>query len=209
MKVRAQALAAALVLASGSAASAQPAGGSSGVWSSMRGTLPGGVAEPSTDETRGFWSQTGEGLKTIWTGGGSDIFVPGYLWHMPWKYSDEQIARYNTAALGLGYGRTLRGAGSRPRMVYGVVSADSYSRLQYMVGYAWRARWRPGRGAFSFGGGYTAMLIGRYDRFRYAPIPIALPLGSIGVDRLELMGAYVPGFEVTYLFLKVNVGTGQ
>jgi palmitoyl transferase len=78
-----------------------------------------------------------------------------------------------------------------------------------MVGYLWRARWRPVGGTFSLGGGYTVMVIGRHDRLRYAPLPVALPLGSVGVDRFELMGAYVPGFEVAYLFLKVNVGTAR
>ena len=78
-----------------------------------------------------------------------------------------------------------------------------------MAGYAWRAKWRPGGKAFSLGGGYTAMLIGRYDKLAYAPLPVVLPLGSIGTDRFEVMGAYVPGYDVGYFFLKLNVGSSS
>ncbi len=172
---------------------------SAGFWASLGETTPAGAAEPPRDQPLGFLGRTGSGIKKIWTTGGSDLFVPGYIWHMPWHYSEEQIGRYNTEAFGLGFGRTLRSRVTRPRTIYGVVSADSYSRLQYMVGYAWQARWRPGGGVFSLGGGYTALLIGRYDKLRYTPLPVALPLGSIGIDRFELMGAYVPGYEVLLL----------
>ena len=75
-----------------------------------------------------------------------------------------------------------------------------------MLGYAWRARWHPDGGPFTLGGGYTAILIGREDKFHYAPLPALLPLGSVGVDRFELMGAYVPYFEVGYFFLRLNFG---
>ena len=78
-----------------------------------------------------------------------------------------------------------------------------------MLGYAWRAKWRPGGKAFSLGGGYTAMLIGRYDKLAYAPLPVLLPLGSIGTDRFEILGAYVPGYDVGYFFLKLNVGSSS
>jgi hypothetical protein len=165
-------------------------------------------AEPADVQPRGFWSRTGTGMKNIWNGGGSDLFVPGYIWHTPYRYSEEQINRYNTVAWGLGYGRTLRSRPDRPRTLYGIVSADSYDKPQYMLGYAWRARWRPTGGAFSFGGGYTAFLTGREDKGKYVPIPFGAALGSVGVDRFELMGAYVPFFDVGYFFLRINFGDG-
>ena len=116
--------------------------------------------------------KAGSGFRSIWTSGGSDIYVPGYIWHLPYKYSPEQIARYNTAAWGLGYGRTLRGSGANhPRSLFAIVSADSYSRPQYMLGYSWRARWHPGGGPFALGGGYSALVVGREDKFNYAPLP--------------------------------------
>jgi Antimicrobial peptide resistance and lipid A acylation protein PagP len=166
-------------------------------------------AAPAETQPPGFWSRTGTGVKNIWTGGGSDLFIPGYIWHTPYRYSEEQINRYNTAAWGLGYGRTLRSSPNRPSTLYAIVSADSYDKPQYMVGYAWRARWRPTGGAFSFGGGYTAFLTGREDKGKYVPIPFAAALGSVGVDRFELMGAYVPLFDVGYFFLRINFGGGR
>lgn len=181
---------------------------SPGFWGSLADTTPAGAIQPEHRE-QGFWSRTGTGMKNIWTRGGSDVFIPGYIWHFPYHYSEEQLARYNTAAWGLGYGRTLRSSPNRPRTLYGIVSADSYDKPQYMVGYAWRARWRPGGGAFSLSGGYTVMLVGREDKGNYAPLPFALPLGSIGTDRFELMGAYVPYFEVGYFFLRLNLSGGR
>lgn len=170
------------------------------------GAAPPAAAATDDAPSPGFWQQTGAGIKHIWSSGGSDLYVPGYIWHLPYKYTDEQIARYNTAAWGIGYGRTLRSGVNHPRTLYGIVSADSYSKLQYMLGYAWRARWHPGGGPLALGGGYTALVIGRQDKGNYAPLPMALPLGSIGVDRFELMGAYVPYFEVGYFFMRVNFG---
>jgi palmitoyl transferase len=165
-------------------------------------------ASDTSEQSQGFWHRTGAGIKHLWGSGGSDVYVPGYIWHLPYKYSEEQISRYNTTAWGLGYGRTLKNGANHPQTLFGIVSADSYSKLQYMVGYSWRARWHVGGGPFSVGGGYTALVIGREDKFSYAPLPVVLPLGSVGVDRFELMGAYVPYFEVGYFFLRVNFGEG-
>ena len=173
-----------------------------GFWSRVGGTLPAGL---STKDTEGFWAQTVDGLGKTWSTGRSDLFVPGYIWHMPWQYSEEQRTRYNNVAWGLGYGRTTLDSAGRPRTLFAIVSADSYDHLQYQAGYAWRAKWKPGGRALSFGAGYTVLVIGRYDKLSYAPMPIALPLGSIGIGRFELFGAYVPGFEVGYFFTKFGV----
>ena len=167
------------------------------------GATPGEASEPEA-ERQGFWHQAGSGLKRIWNSGGSDAYVSGYIWHLPYKYSEEQISRYNAAAWGIGYGRTLSSGANRSRSLYAIVSADSYAKPQYMLGYAWRARWHPGDGPISFGGGYTAMVIGRQDKASYAPLPMVLPLGTVGVDRFELMGVYIPYFEVCYFSLRVN-----
>jgi palmitoyl transferase len=164
---------------------------------------------PDGGEPPGLWHKTASGIKAIWTSGGSDVYVPGYIWHLPYKYSDEQIDRYNTTAWGFGYGRTFRrGEANHPHSLYAIVSADSYAKPQYMLGYAWRARWHVGGGPLALGGGLSALVVGREDKFNYAPLPGVVPLGSIGVDRFELMGAYVPYFEVGYFFLRLNFGEG-
>jgi palmitoyl transferase len=192
-----------VVLCGAGSASAQQPGESRGFWSRLWSTTPAGISDG-----QGAWRRTGDGMKQIWTTGGSDVFVPGYIWHTPWMYSEEQLARYNTFAWGAGFGRTLRSTNHRPRTLYGMVSADSYDRPEYMLGYAWRARWRPGDEAFSFGGGYTALLIGRADKLNYTPLPLVLPLGSVGFDRFELMGTYIPFYEVGYFFLRLNFTNG-
>jgi lipid IVA palmitoyltransferase len=183
-------------------AAVQPGAEPHGFWSSLRASTPAGV---STRTGAGFLARTGNGVKEVWGGGRDDLFVPGYIWHTPWQYSGDQLVRYNTAAWGIGYGRTMLDPKGNKRTLFAMVSADSYGRPQYMAGYAWRKMWRPGNGALRLGAGYTPLVIGRSDRLHYAPIPVALPLGSIGIERLELFGAYVPGFEVGYFFAKVGL----
>jgi palmitoyl transferase len=187
-----------------SAASSTDVRHAGGLWAGVRTTTPAGVSRRGSD-TAGFWGQTVDGISHTWSRGHGDLMVPGYIWHTPWQYSAEQRNRYNTAAWGVGYGRTMLDAAGRLRTLFAMVSADSFDLPQYMAGYAWRARWRPGGSALRLGGGYTALVIGRSDKLHYAPLPIALPLASIGTDRFELLGAYVPGFEVGYFFARVGV----
>jgi lipid IVA palmitoyltransferase len=167
-------------------------------------TTPAGVA-PETSDPRGFWHRTGAGLEAIWSGDQLDVYVPGYIWHLPWRYPTDRRSSYNDIAWGAGMGRTLVDERGRLRSLFGIVSADSYAKPQYMAGYAWRARTRPRGPGLRLGGGYTLLVIGRSDKLRYTPLPIMLPLGSIGTDRIEIVGAYVPGFEVGYFFARLRM----
>jgi Antimicrobial peptide resistance and lipid A acylation protein PagP len=197
-----------LIAGTMSPALAQSVDEPSGFCVRVQATTPAGVTARDSDTT-GLLRQTADGIRKVWSSGRSDLLVPGYIWHMPWQYSSEQRARYNTAAWGIGYGRTMIDSAGRPRTLFGIVSADSYDRFQYMAGYAWRANWRPAGGSLKLGAGYTALVIGRSDTLSYAPVPVALPLVSIGTDRFELLGAYVPGFEVGYFFARVGVHRRQ
>jgi palmitoyl transferase len=174
-----------------------------GFWRWLLDTTPAGISTENGDSTS-FWSRTGDGIRKSWSAGQGDIMVPGYIWHTPWHYSEEQRTRYNTVSWGIGYGHTMLDAENRARTLLGLVSADSFNRPQYMAAYIWRARWRPGGGALRLGAGYSALVIGRSE-FHYAPLPLALPLASIGIDRLEFVGAYVPGFEVGYFLARVGL----
>jgi palmitoyl transferase len=174
-----------------------------GFWSRLSNTLPVGLSTENTANAS-FWSRTGEGIRKSWSSGRADIMVPGYIWHAPWQYSGDQRAHYNTVPWGIGYGRTTMDANGRARTLLALVSADSFKRPQYMAAYIWRARWRPGAGALRLGAGYTALAIGRAE-YHYAPVPLALPLASIGTDHVELIGTYVPGFEVGYFMARVGL----
>jgi palmitoyl transferase len=197
-----------LAVGTTSPALAQPVDKPSGSRVRVQVTTPAAVS-PGDGDTTGFWRRTAEGIKKVWSNGRSDLFVPGYIWHAPWQYSGEQRARYNTVAWGIGYGRTMVDAAGRSRTLFGMVSADSYDHLQYMAGYAWRAHWRPGNGPLKLGAGYTALVIGRSDPLSYAPVPLALPLVSLGTNRFEIIGAYVPGYEVGYFFARVSANRRQ
>jgi palmitoyl transferase len=194
-----------LVTIAAGPATAQSNEEAQGFWGRVRTSMPSGFSASGSSTDDGFLRQTANGIKELWSGGHDDVFVPGYIWHLPWQYSSDQRARYNTSAWGAGFGRTVVDGSGHPRTLLALVSADSYSRPQYMAAYTWRARWRPRNGALSLGGGYTALLIGRADILHYTPLPLALPLASIGTDRFEILGTYVPGFEVGYFFARVRV----
>src|SRR5215204_3654972 len=66
---------------------------------------PAGMA-PDTSDRQGFWGRTGAGLETIWSGKERDLYVPGFIWHLPWKYSAEQRGTYNAIAWGGGFARS-------------------------------------------------------------------------------------------------------
>jgi len=42
-----------------------------------------GEASEREAQPQGFWRQAGSSVKRIWRSGGSDVYVPGYIWHMP------------------------------------------------------------------------------------------------------------------------------
>ena len=173
-----------------------------GFWRRLAGTTPMGMAPP---ETTGFWKRTGRGLAATWSGGHFEAWVPGYIWHTPWGYSDAQRERYNDAAWGLGLGPSAIDDKGHTRLLYAMGSADSFSNFQYMVGYAWMAHSLSKEDGMHLGGGYTMLLIGRKDRLNYTPLPLVLPMGGLGFRRFEVMTTYVPFLEVGLFMARIRL----
>ena len=96
-----------------------------------------GMAPPGDD--RILETHRRAALAATWNGGHFEAWVPGYIWHTPWGYSDSQRERYNDAAWGLGLGPSAIDDKGHTRLLYVMGSADSFSNFQYMVGYAWMA----------------------------------------------------------------------
>ncbi len=173
-----------------------------GFWRRLAGTTPMGMAPPGTT---GFWKRTGRGLAATWNGGHFEAWVPGYIWHTPWGYSDSQRERYNDAAWGLGLGPSAIDDKGHTRLLYVMGSADSFSNFQYMVGYAWMAHSLSKEDGMHLGGGYTMLLIGREDRLNYAPLPLVLPMGGLGWRRLEVMTTYIPFLDVGLFLARIRL----
>ena len=162
-----------------------------------------GMASPGST---GFWGRTGSGLANVWKGGHFEVWVPGYIWHTPWGYSDSQRERYNDAAWGLGLGPSGIDNRGHTRLLYAMGSADSFSNFQYMVGYAWLAHSLSDEAkSMHLGGGYTMLLIGREDRLNYTPLPLVLPMAGLGWHRFELLTTYVPFLDVGLFLARVRM----
>ena len=155
----------------------------------------------SDEERNRTWlSGAWDGTKRIWNEGHQDLYISGYVWHMPYKWSAERRSSFNNNAWGLGYGRTLTDDRDNQRMLFGIVAADSYERPMYMAGYAWLARW-PLAGEVRISAGYSALLV-RHESTADFPVPAVVPLVSIGSNSAALYATFVSG--MTYVFGKIS-----
>lgn len=177
---------------------------SRGFWGALADTTPLGAVE-RRDPYAGWWATTREGTKHVWSAGDHDVYLFGYAWHMPWKYGPSKQEFFNSQTWGFGYGHSLTDAGGRLRTLYVAGSLDSYEKPQFMAGYMWRARWRPGNGALRLTGGYTGLLISRHDYANYTPLPLILPVGSVGIRYFEVVATYVPVHEIGLFFCRISL----
>jgi outer membrane protein W len=124
-----------------------------------------------------------------------------YTYHPPYKYPNR--FNENHYPMGVGVARTVIDAKDNERMVYLLGFSDSHYDVQPMLGYAWMARW-PLIAGLKGGLGYTVFLTARADA-NYLPIPAALPLASIGTDRVMLYGTWIPTTEVLFFFARISL----
>ncbi|SCC95417.1 Lipid A palmitoyltransferase PagP [Thiomonas sp. X19] len=151
----------------------------------------------------------GANLGNIYDNGTSDAFVSGYTWHDPGTYTAAKRAELNSHAWGLGWGKHIEDAHGNDQMVYAMVFSDSHWNAEPVIGYAKQWQWRPFDGDFKLGAGYTAAITSRADLAKNFPIPIALPLLSVGYRGLTLYSVLIPRFNgspnngnVAFLFLR-------
>jgi palmitoyl transferase len=151
-------------------------------------------AEGSDGFFRGIIARAAEGAKHIYHEGRSDLYLSGAYWHLPFEYSSEDRERLNDRAWGAGLGRRLVDIRDNEESLYALTSSSSHFQPQYVVGYAWLARWRLS-GEFRVGAGYTAFIFARSDIYHYFPLPGIAPIASLGTDRINLLVGYLPGIR--------------
>src|SRR5262245_45849802 len=54
------------------------------------------------EQNKGWLSGAWDGTKRIWNEGRQDLYISGYVWHMPYKWSAEPRSSFNNNAWGLG-----------------------------------------------------------------------------------------------------------
>jgi palmitoyl transferase len=122
--------------------------------------------------------------------------TPINTYHLRTTYSMEKIARYTEWPLGLGYGRSRIDEQGNRREVFGIVFQDSAARWQYNFGYMhlWNRSVFGANQDVVIGAGYMVFVMGRWD-WNYFPIPVVLPVLSLGVSRFSIETTFVPGWE--------------
>ena len=137
----------------------------------------------------GVWKNWAETFEE----GATSVMVPVSTFYLRFAYPPERISEFTEWPLGVGLGRTRMDDRSS-RTVFAMVFQDSLGSPQYQLGYVWLRNRRPvaARRDLTLGLGYTLSLMVRRN-FHYIPIPVVLPVASIGFKRLSVGTTYIPG----------------
>ena len=77
--------------------------------------------------------------------------------------------------------------------LYIMAFKDSFNKWEPIGGYGWEKTWRPlADENFHMGLGFTAGATAR-DNWKYIPVPVLLPLASIGYGPATFQMTYIPG----------------
>ncbi|WP_395858574.1 lipid IV(A) palmitoyltransferase PagP [Affinibrenneria salicis] len=141
-----------------------------------------------------WWQRAKSNLSQTWySSDNHDIYVPAITWHNRWTYSDDKIDEYNERPWGAGYGISRYDADGDWHGLYIMAFKDSHNKWEPIGGYGYEKTWRPTRDQdFRLGLGFTAGMTMR-DNWNYIPIPVLLPLASIGYKQLSFQATYIPG----------------
>jgi len=120
-----------------------------------------------------------------------ELYVPLHTWHNRHMYTSEKIASFNENPWGLGVGKYRFDNQGDWHAWYAMAFLDSHNNVEPMVGYAYEKIWRPYTD-WRLGLGFTAGMTSRQD-YLFIPLPLVLPLVSIGYQRFTLQSTYIPG----------------
>ena len=137
------------------------------------------------------------GVKDAWHNGTPILYVTGLTYHDRSTYSQEQLDSYNERSWGGGYGWGRTNGEGDHFGWYGLIFRDSHFKYTKMFGWSAMTYW-PKQSDYAFGLGYTVFLGSRPDIYNSIPFPGILPLASVKLSKLELLGTYIP---------KVSAGT--
>lgn len=122
-----------------------------------------------------------------------DLYVPAITWHARFAYDKEKTDRYNERPWGIGFGQDRWDDSGNWHGLYLMVFKDSYNKWEPIGGYGWEKIWRPlADDNFRLGLGYTLGATAR-DNWNYIPIPVILPLASVGYGPATFQMTYIPG----------------
>nr|WP_148677777.1 lipid IV(A) palmitoyltransferase PagP [Klebsiella sp. RIT-PI-d] len=122
-----------------------------------------------------------------------DLYIPAITWHARFAYDKEKTDRYNERPWGAGFGQSRWDEKGNWHGLYFMAFKDSNNKIEPIGGYGWEKIWRPlADDNFRLGLGYTAGFTAR-DNWYYVPVPLVLPLASIGYGPATFQMTYIPG----------------
>lgn len=122
-----------------------------------------------------------------------DLYLPVIVWHARFAYDKEKTDRYNERPWGGGFGQSRQDDKGNWHSLYMMAFKDSFNDWEPIAGYGYEKIWHPWQmQRFHLGLGYTAGVTMRKN-WHYAPIPVLLPLASIGYGPMKLQMTYIPG----------------
>lgn len=122
-----------------------------------------------------------------------DLYVPAITWHARFAYDKEKTDRYNERPWGAGFGVSRWDEKGNWHGIYLMAFKDSWNKWEPIGGYGWEKTWRPlSDDNFRLGLGYTVGVTAR-DNYNYVPIPVLLPMASIGYGPATFQMTYIPG----------------
>ncbi|MEB5921373.1 lipid IV(A) palmitoyltransferase PagP [Franconibacter daqui] len=122
-----------------------------------------------------------------------DGYLPVITWHARFAYDKEKTDRYNERPWGAGFGQSRWDEKGNWHGLYAMAFKDSFNHWEPIAGYGWEATWHPlADDNFRLGLGYTVGVTMR-ENWNYIPIPLALPLASVGYGPATFQMTYIPG----------------
>ncbi|VTT35072.1 antimicrobial peptide resistance and lipid A acylation PagP [Klebsiella pneumoniae] len=157
-----------------------------GLQAAQAATLVDGIADT--------WNAFSDNVSETWNDPQTvDLYVPAITWHNRWTYDKEKTDKYNERPWGAGGGISHYDEKGNWNGIYLMAFKDSYNKWEPIGGYGWEKTWRPLNDRdFHLGLGYTAGVTMR-DNWNYIPIPLVLPLASVGYGPATFQMTYIPG----------------
>ncbi|EEZ4381941.1 MULTISPECIES: lipid IV(A) palmitoyltransferase PagP [Escherichia] len=122
-----------------------------------------------------------------------DLYIPAITWHARFAYDKEKTDRYNERPWGGGFGQSRWDEKGNWHGLYAMAFKDSWNKWEPIAGYGWESTWRPlADENFHVGLGFTAGVTAR-DNWNYIPVPLLLPLASVGYGPATFQMTYIPG----------------
>ena len=114
-------------------------------------------------------------------------------WHARFAYDKEKTDEYNERPWGAGFGVSRWDDKGNWHGLYLMAFKDSFNKWEPIAGYGWEKTWRPlADDNFHLGLGYTLGVTAR-DNWNYIPLPVVLPMASIGYGPATFQMTYIPG----------------